>query len=336
MRSFGLAADVAGMRALPHPRGAALHPMRTCFSSVRAEHAPIMSEQEPASRRFGPRLLVTLGLALANIAAPERLLGSIVSGRGFEGAGAVPAIAAVRTESTGRHKKARLALKAKLSKVPVFLVTNEGGSPFLSQRGDGDQAALMFLFPGEANKMLEGILKQSASSGARILTSNLDRAFQLAMKEPSLSGLRDQVSGRELKMVWQFTPHAAEQFAAAQLMIKTMKAPTVPKIPAYITDSLVYTRRGKQVRPIFLAKKDLQAAIDAAVQDGAPPPKVQVVDLLEYLVGLVEGLTEDPRAFEAEINEIELVPPSESVDFKTELKRESSPQVARIIPPSMR
>ena len=34
-------------------------------------------------------------------------------------------------------------LKKKLKRVPVFMVTNDGGSPFLSSTPDGNQAALM-------------------------------------------------------------------------------------------------------------------------------------------------------------------------------------------------
>ena len=74
----------------------------------------------------------------------------------------------------------------------------------------------MFLFPAEAERMLEGVLKapNGASSGAKVFQTNLDRAFKLARLEPMQSGLRDQVTNRELTMVWQFMPHAAEQTRA--------------------------------------------------------------------------------------------------------------------------
>mmetsp|Transcript_19846 Transcript_19846/g.45760 ORF Transcript_19846/g.45760 Transcript_19846/m.45760 type:complete len:334 (-) Transcript_19846:348-1349(-) len=279
-------------------------------------------------------------LALANVCAPERLLIGLrgeaarIDGAGVPAAIAAPARAAI---SGARQKRTKMALKAKLSKVPVFMVTNEGGSPFLSNRGDGDQAALMFLFPADAEKMLQGVLKapNGAASGARVLASNLDKAFKLAQQQPSYSGLRDQISGRELKMVWQFMPHAPEQMSAAALLVKTMKAPNVPKIPGYLTDSIVYSKRGKQVRPIFLAKKDLDLAIADAVATAPdqPKPQVIVVDLLDYLLGLLEGLSTD-AAFEAEIDAVELVPPSESVSFREKLRSDKAPLKAKIVPPS--
>ena len=55
-------------------------------------------------------------------------------------------------------------LKKKLKRVPVFMVTNDGGSPFLSSTPDGNQAALMFMFPADAQAMLKGVLR--APNGA--------------------------------------------------------------------------------------------------------------------------------------------------------------------------
>merc|ERR1719247_10218 len=102
--------------------------------------------------------------------------------------------------SPAAQKRCQGMFKAKLAKVPVFMVTNEGGSPFLNKLASGDQSALMFLFPAEAERMLEGVLKapNGASSGAKVFETNLDRAFKLARLEPMQSGLRDQVTNREL------------------------------------------------------------------------------------------------------------------------------------------
>ena len=35
--------------------------------------------------------------------------------------------------------------------------------------------------------------------------------------------VHQRVRRRELKMVWQFMPHAPEQYSAAALLVKTMK-----------------------------------------------------------------------------------------------------------------
>ena len=51
-----------------------------------------------------------------------------------------------------------------------------------------------------------------------------------------------QVTGRELKMVWQFMPHAGEGRAAQALLVK--KGQAAPRVPAYMIDGLVYKKRG--------------------------------------------------------------------------------------------
>jgi hypothetical protein len=236
--------------------------------------------------------------------------------------------------STGGRKKAKLALKKKLGKVPVFMVTNGGGSPFLNKLASGDQSAVMFLFPSDAQRMLKTVLKapNGASSGAKVLPSNLDRALKLAMMPPSASGLSDPGSGRDLSMSWQFMPHAAEVRSAQAAMLKSAKAPVVPKVPGYTASGLYYKKHGREVQPIFLSKKDADAAI-AKLEPGHGA-KLEVIGLLDFLQTLVVRLElEDPKA-EVLANQLELVPPSESVDFKRHLKAAGPRRAAKIFPPN--
>ena len=106
-------------------------------------------------------------------------------------------------------------LKKKLKRVPVFMVTNDGGSPFLSSTPDGNQAALMFMFPADAQAMLKGVLRapNSASSSARI-GDRLRARLRPRVPRARRVGLQDPTTGRDLTMVWQFQPHSAEQRAA--------------------------------------------------------------------------------------------------------------------------
>jgi len=247
-----------------------------------------------------------------------------------------PAPAARKLLSGPARKRLKLQLKSKLAKVPVFMVTNEQGSPFLNRLASGDQSALMFLFPAEAERMLEGVLKapNGASSGAKVFPTNLDRAFKLARLEPMASGLRDQITNRELTMVWQFMPHAAEQRAAQLLMVKSAKLGP-PAVPAYIVDGLVLTKRGREVRPIFLAKKDCDAAI-AGLGDEGSEAKVQVCDALGLLLALAQDIEAgDPEAAD-ELDGLELVPPGESLEFRDQLKRDKPNRPPKIVPPDPR
>lgn len=288
--------------------------------------------EDPGRPRRRPSwrgIATALALATANVVTPARLLDGPLAGV----LGARPAFAAPSVVSTGARKKARLVLKAKLGKVPVFMVTNGGGSPFLNKQSSGDQSAVMFLFPSDAQRMLKAVLKapNGASSGAKVLPSNLDRAFKLAMLPPSQSGLRDPASGRDLSMSWQFMPHAPEMRAAQALLLKKGKSPIVPKVPCYTVTGLRYKKHGREVQPVFLAKADADAAL---AQLGGPTPTLEVLDLVEMLQGLLIRLELNEPGIVDVIKELEFVPPTESVDFRADLKNTGPRRAAKIFPPN--
>ena len=136
-------------------------------------------------------------------------------------------------------------------------------------------------------------------------------------------------------MVWQFMPHAAEARAAQAYLLTKGKAPQVPRMPAYVIDGLVYQKRGKEVRPVFLCKKDLDAALARLAEQGTPVNSKQVIvmDLLSYLLQLVEDIELGVDGVDKEVKSIELVPPTESVDFREQIKKDKVPLKARIVPP---
>ncbi len=219
---------------------------------------PVMLADEAprvgALRRIATAAALTLG----------GMLGPSAIARQLPGAQAVAQ--EVSQLAPQQSKRARKLVQQKLAKVPIFMVTNEAGSPYLNPMSNGDQAALMFLAPEEAQRMLAGTQRSPNGGGARITVTNLDRAFRLAQLAPQTSGLTDQVSGRELKMEWKFMPHAAEVRAAQGLLVTKGKAPGVPRIPAYIAPGLVYKKGGRDVRPLFMSRKDVQ---DALTKSGA-------------------------------------------------------------------
>ena len=197
-RSDMLAALVAPAGYLPGM--AATSPVHSALRASPMSPALVMrtgdGPERPRKHRTVRGVATTLALIAANLVAPQLggAEGRLASLLGARSAIAAPVI------SSGARKRAKLALKAKLSKVPVFMVTNGGGSPFLNKLSSGDQSAVMFLFPSDAQKMLKAVLKapNGASSGAKVLPSNLDRALKLAMLPPSNSGLRDPASSRDL------------------------------------------------------------------------------------------------------------------------------------------
>ena len=144
-------------------------------------------------------------------------------------------------------------------------------------------------------------------------------------------------------MVWQFMPHAAEQRAAQMVLAKSGKL-SAPAVPAYMVDGLVIVKRGKEVRPVFLCKKDCDAALAAVVEaqgegdDSADSGagKVVVYDALRLLLQLATDIEAGEPEAEAELASIELVPPSESIEFREQLKRDKPKLKAKIVPPDHR
>ena len=54
-------------------------------------------------------------------------------------------------------------------------------------------------------------------------------------------------------MSWQFMPHAPEMRSAQAAMLKSAKAPNVPKVPGYTATGLYFKKHGREVLTLALA-----------------------------------------------------------------------------------
>ena len=75
----------------------------------------------------------------------------------------------------------------------------------------------------------------------------------------------------------------------AQLLLAKSAKLGPPAVPAYVVDGLVLTKRGKEIRPVFLAKKDCDAALANLGEEGKTA-KVTVLDALTLLVDISEDI----------------------------------------------
>ena len=130
-------------------------------------------------------------------------------------------------------------------------------------------------------------------------------------------------------------PHAAEQQRAMLLLAKQKKL-NAPQVPGYMVEGLTLTKRGKQVRPLFLSKRDCDAAVEALAAKGEAAPKVVVYDALGVLSSLAESIDLGDAAVEADLNSLEIVPPTESLSFREELKGSKAKRPAKVVPPDPR
>ncbi|KAG8462793.1 hypothetical protein KFE25_004769 [Diacronema lutheri] len=176
--------------------------------------------------------------------------------------------------------------KSLLSKVPVFLLTNEGGQPYLTQGKDGDQLGQMFLFLRDAQNALEVLKNMPGASDARMWKTDLHRAMRMAQRNAK-SGLVNS-EGREMRMLMRLHPHDRQRTNARVVFLRQgqlFRKP--PEVPVFYAEGLVAEKRCGAVVPLFFAKEELDRVWSRmALRSGGampPAPKVTVTSLGEVL-----------------------------------------------------
>lgn len=176
--------------------------------------------------------------------------------------------------------------KTLLSKVPVFLLTNEAGQPYLTTNKEGDQVGEMFLFLRDAEKSLEVLKNMPGASDARMWKTDLHRAMRMAQRNQK-SGLYN-AEGREMRMLMRLHPHDRQRTNARLVFLKQGKLfAKPPDVPVFFADGLIADKRRGPVMPLFFAKEELDRVWARMVlrSGGAMPrkPKVTVTSLGEVL-----------------------------------------------------
>ena len=97
----------------------------------------------PPTARPWRSAAATLGVFAASLLGGVPVVGGPAAAWATEGTAVAESAAPARSLNAAQRKRLKLALKAKLAKIPVFMVTNDGGSPFLNQLASGDQSALI-------------------------------------------------------------------------------------------------------------------------------------------------------------------------------------------------
>ncbi|CEL93296.1 unnamed protein product [Vitrella brassicaformis CCMP3155] len=183
-----------------------------------------------------------------------------------------------------RKKFSSRPMDERLSSVPVFLITNSYALPYLTQVRPGEQTALMFTDPEEANTMLNEMV-QTAGPGAdaRLFVISLEKAWAYARRaEPRRTGIVGE-DGKEAVMTFKFHPPQVEN--AGNYV--TLLGRRTKMIPVFEATGLDVTKNGDKLCPLFMDLEDLEAAwerMHRARPDTPPKPKVSVYNLLDVLL----------------------------------------------------
>lgn len=184
--------------------------------------------------------------------------------------------------------------KTLLSKVPVFLLTNEAGQPYLTTNKEGDQVGEMFLFLRDAEYALDVLKNMPGASDARMWKTDLHRAMRMAQRKAT-SGLFN-AEGREMRMLMRLHPHDRQRTNARLVYLKQGKLfKRPPELPVFYADGLAAEKRSGPVTPLFFAKEELDRAwARMALRAGGEmprKPKVTVTSLGEVLQSIGEDST---------------------------------------------
>ncbi|KAJ1617631.1 Tic22-like family-domain-containing protein [Pavlovales sp. CCMP2436] len=184
--------------------------------------------------------------------------------------------------------------KTLLGKVPVFLLTNKDGQPYLTSTKEGDQVGKMFVFLKDAEKSLAELKVMPGASDARMWKTDMNRALRMADREQGSGNYNEQ--GRPQRMLMRLAPHERQRTNARILFLKKLqpfRAP--PTVPVFIAEGLAGQKRGGPVVPLFFSKEELdrtwsRAALKAR---GAMPAKPTVI--VTSLTQVLKAVEEDPN-----------------------------------------
>lgn len=201
-------------------------------------------------------------------------------------------------------------LENKLSRVPVFTVTDSTGRPYLTETGDGKlRVGYFFVQPSDADRFLEKVRttdQSTASSSPGSTGFDINDAKVLAISVDNVIGyLETSSSGsiRPAKSVpekFQLFPDDHQFDVAQQLSNGKFKDAYGEKgVPVFFMDGLAFKDEatGGKVLPVFFEKEQLDKAITDLKQSNPDAliseEDLQIMDFLQTIKEIRAGA--DPR-----------------------------------------
>lgn len=249
------------------------------------------------------------GIVVATAGTPVlgqvlRSLGPLVPGASTLSQAMLPSAEAALKKFTQR------TVKEKLANVPVFMIVNKSGSPYLTQADKiGETHAVFYTSYEDAkNAMQEMLQVPGYRRNCRLFVLSLDKAFEWVNAEARGTGVYDSFGNEE---TMAFTLHEAVN---VKEKLKSMEglgffpSDTDKAIPAFVVEGLTVKKDGSDVTPVFLDPKDLvDVWAGLPVKARLTKPKVQIYELPE----LILAMEDNPK----ELKNYGFFPPSTSLEF---------------------
>jgi len=193
------------------------------------------------------------------------------------GAAAAPLVFRPVRPAAAESGLSREAIEAKLSRVPVFAVTNRNDQPYLTEVDDrGRRSGFFFLDPREAIATYKDVKAVDPAASLSVVSLDsiwfrLPRSTEEALAAPQPSaGTSTDIRLFEVK------PFDGEAPEANAILKRTGRPALGAKIiPLFFSPSLTLPVDGLEQRPYFFRLEDLKTSIG---QDAAPVT-VEVTDL---------------------------------------------------------
>jgi len=171
----------------------------------------------------------------------------------------------------------------KLSRVPIFVITNSEAAPYLTERSnDGRRSGFFFISPQEAVQTLNEI--KAFDPRAALSVVPLDGVFfdiSATVAEAEAAPQPTAGTSTDLRL-FRLRPLGDEIAAAARFSAKLEEG----AVPLFFEPSLLLPVDGRSQRPYFFRLSDLQRAFEAAQAAGAtelnnpPTPRVSTLAAL--------------------------------------------------------
>jgi nickel transport protein len=218
----------------------------------------------------------------------------------------------------------------RLNSVPVFTITDAEGAPLVASPSEGEQGAPVaevFISRQDAENFLNNLRNDNPelANNVQVVPVSLAEVYNLAL----------EAEAQEDPLEFAFVPMRQQVDSALSVLRQSGEnVEEFPGVPLFLARSanegegdgyLTIQQGEQQVIPIFFKQEDLQAMLtrlSTSQPDLAETITVQVINL-EELINTLQA-SDNPA-----LNQIQLIPPRESIDYIRSLQPTQGQQPAQ-------